>query len=258
MIAYPTLTNAFSVTFLYMEVRPASPDGLLLLNTQLNGPDFVAVAMRGGRAELWYDLGQGPVNITSVQTLTLNAWHSIQVSRSGRNGELMVDDSPPVAGSAPGSFTMLQISSDLYLGASPTPASLPLPLRSLGGFHGCVRALRTARLAATPTDLIGAAVSGRGISECPNLDVCDATRCLNGGTCVNTVDDFQCMCEVGFMGRTCELDLCQLSSPCQNNGVCFAEEVGNSEVQLRCNCSAPFTGQNCTESEFKSKQRRAI
>ena len=69
-LSYPPLTNSFSMTFLYLEVRPASPDGLLLLNTQMGGPDFIAIALRGGRVELWFDLGQGPLRITSLAALS--------------------------------------------------------------------------------------------------------------------------------------------------------------------------------------------
>ena len=249
-LSYPTLTNSFSVTFLYLEIRPSAANGIILLNTQLNGPDFIAIALRGGRVELWYDLGQEAFNITSVEPVTLNAWHSIQVTRSGRDGELMVDSMPAVTGTSPGSFTMLQINSELYLGTAPTPISLPLQLKSLSGFQGCVRQLRTARLTTTPTDLIGDATSGRGITECPDLQTCDTLSCMNGGTCINTIDNFMCECEVGFTGERCEVDLCEVSNPCQNNGVCFAETGGSSGVQLRCNCSAPFTGENCTESKF--------
>lgn len=248
-LAYPPLTNSFSMTFLYLEVRPASPDGLILLNTQLGGPDFIAIAMRGGRVELWYDLGQGPVSIVSGAVLSLDEWHNIQVFRAGRDGELVVDDAPPVTGRSPQFFTLLQISSDLYLGAAPFPPTLPIELRILSGFNGCIRELRTARFVDSPIDLIGDALSGQGIGDCPNVDVCRPQTCSNGGSCFNTIDSFVCQCETGFTGVRCEVDLCVVNSPCQNNGVCYAE-AGGVEDLLLCNCSAPFSGQNCTESKL--------
>lgn len=244
-LSYPALTNSFSMTFLYLEVRPASADGLILLNTQLGGPDFIAIAMRGGRVELWYDLGQGPVSIVSTVSLSLEEWHSIQVSRRGRDGELTVDDAPAVSGRSPRSFTLLQISSDLYLGAAPLPPSLPIELRVLSGFNGCIRELRTARFTTSPVNLISDALSGLGVTECPNVDVCGPQTCSNGGTCFNTIESFLCQCEAGFTGVRCEVDLCAVSSPCQNNGVCYAE----SQDLLLCNCSAPFSGQTCTQSK---------
>ncbi len=236
------------MTFLYLEVRPSSADGLLLLNTQLTGPDFIAIALRRGRVELWYDLGQGAVNITSTEPLALDTWHSIQASRSGRDGMLIVDNATAVTGTSPGSYRLLQISSDLYLGAAPTPLSLPVQLRELYGFQGCVREFRTSRTGTV--DLIGDSTSGRGITECPDLQTCGPESCMNGGTCSNTIDQFTCGCAEGFTGARCEVDICQVSNFCQNNGVCFVEaREGGTELQLRCNCSAPFSGDTCTESE---------
>lgn len=200
--------------------------------------------------ELWYDLGQGAVTIISTTVLSLNEWHSIEVSRSGRDGELTVDGTPSVTGRSPGFFTMLQISSDLYVGVAPTPLTLPFQLRALNGFHGCMRQLRTARFSDPPVDLIADARSGQGVTECPSLDLCSSFTCLNGGTCMNTIESFACECVEGFTGETCEEDLCLTSSPCQNNGVCYKDSSRTGLDTLQCNCSAPFTGQNCTESKL--------
>lgn len=247
-ISFPTLINAFSMTFLYLDIRPASSDGLILLNTQLNGPDFIAIALRGGRVELWYDLGQGAFNITSQVSLSLNEWHTIQVSRSGRVGELMVDDNPSVSGISPGYFTLLQLSSDLYVGGAPMPSSLPVQLRTLSGFRGCVRELREARFVNSRVDLIADARFGQGVTECPNLNLCASNSCQNGGTCVNTLESFTCECAPGFTGGLCEIDICAVSNPCQNNGVCYVDS--EDPTTLLCNCSAPFVGQTCAESKL--------
>ena len=250
-ISYPPLTNSFSRTFLYLEIRPASPDGLLLLNTQLCGPDFIAVAIRAGRVELWFDLGQGAIRIASTVSLTLDDWHSIQVTRSGRDGELVVDDAPPVVGWSPHTFTLLQISSDLYLGSAPLlPPSLPLELRLLGGFRGCVRTLRVTPFVASALDLIADARLIQDVQDCPVVEACNSSTCLNGGSCSNTVEGFVCACEAGFVGARCEVDLCVIQSPCRNNGVCYGVRDTGGVDRLLCNCSAPFSGTNCTESEF--------
>lgn len=248
-LSFPTLTNSFSMTFLYLDIRPASPDGLILLNRQLNGPDFIAIALRGGRVELWYNLGQGVVNITSRDPVSLDEWHTVQISRSGRNGDLMVDDAPSVSGTSPGTFTLLQLSSDLYVGGAPMPSSLPVQLRILSGYHGCVRELRVARFVNSRVDLIPDARSGQGVTECPVLSLCGPDTCQNGGTCTNTVESFVCECAPGFTGGRCEVDLCTVSNPCQNNGVCYVESDNPS--LLLCNCSAPFAGPMCTESKLR-------
>ena len=48
-------------------------------------------------------------------------------------------------------------------------------------------------------------VQGR---NCENdLNMCRSSPCLNGGTCSNSPDSFECMCAPGFNGSTCELTI---------------------------------------------------
>lgn len=235
-----------------MEIRPASPDGLLLLNSQLNGPDFIAIALRGGKVEFWYDLGQGSVTISSTASLTLNEWHTIQVMRNRMDGELLVDSDAPVVGHSPGYYIFLQISSELFLGAAVVPATLPAPLRGLSGYQGCIRELHTGRFR-TAVELITDATHGRGVTQCRNLDICENSTCLNGGACMNTLDSFLCVCPPSFSGRNCETTISPIKNPCLNNGVYYDElavDVVESSV-IRCNCSAPFAGRTCSESEHQ-------
>lgn len=39
--------------------------------------------------------------------------------------------------------------------------------------------------------------------QCASADDCDASACLNGGTCVDKVHSFSCICDVGWTGSTC-------------------------------------------------------
>ena len=61
-------------------------------------------------------------------------------------------------------------------------------------------------------------------------------------------DSFTCVCELGFTGQLCETALCDASNLCQNDGVCYVVDVNGTSVQ-ECNCSLPFGGAICTESE---------
>lgn len=36
------------------------------------------------------------------------------------------------------------------------------------------------------------------------VDECSSYPCQNGGTCVDKINDFICLCRVGFIGTTCE------------------------------------------------------
>ena len=48
--------------------------------------------------------------------MTLNEWHTVRMTRTGRYGTLKVDDGPPVEGRSQGSFTQLTLSLDLFIG----------------------------------------------------------------------------------------------------------------------------------------------
>lgn len=186
--------------------------------------------------------------IRSEGSLTRNEWHSIQVKRSGRNGDLRVDNGPLMQGRALGQFSFLTVESNLYFGAAPIAPSLPLELRTLPSFTGCVRQFRSSEFSSPPVSLISDALFGRGVMECPVLDVCSSITCSNGGTCTNTLDGFLCQCSSGFTGVRCEIDICATNNTCLNNGGCYVERQEGVDV-IRCNCSAPFTGSNCNQSK---------
>ena len=65
------------------------------------------------------------------------------------------------------------------------------------------------------------------------------------GLCVNTPGAWECLCDFGYFGESCQINFCQRESPCQNGGSCLMQGFG----QYSCLCIDNFGGQNCTISE---------
>ena len=36
-----------------------------------------------------------------------------------------------------------------------------------------------------------------------DINECDAEPCMNGGTCTDLINDYQCECSEGFWGKNC-------------------------------------------------------
>lgn len=64
------------------------------------------------------------------------------------------------------------------------------------------------------------------------LNECDSAPCLNGATCTDLVGSYLCSCTKGFQGQNCELNVDDCKpNPCQNGGTCHDLVSGFS-----CSC----------------------
>lgn len=78
--------------------------------------------------------------------------------------------------------------------------------------------------------------------------LCDL--CLNNASCIIHEDtqQLECICAPGFGGTYCdtEIDVCQMSQPCLNNGKCVSDLKRTDGY--RCECVFGYTGDSCEKS----------
>lgn len=95
---------------------------------------------------------------------------------------------------------------------------------------------------------------GRNCSE--NVNECDSSPCLNGGTCQDAVNNYTCICAPLFTGTRCQLtfDPCSfVNNPCLNDGACVVSADGAT-----CECQRGFTGNAASGEKVPDRPRSCI
>ena len=66
--------------------------------------------------------------------------------------------------------------------------------------------------------------------------------CLNGASCRDKTDGFECSCATGWSGTTCadDIDECAITENLCNNGICR-----NTPGSYECYCRPGFSGNHC-------------
>uniref|UniRef100_A0AAR2JRL6 Neurogenic locus notch homolog protein 1 n=1 Tax=Pygocentrus nattereri TaxID=42514 RepID=A0AAR2JRL6_PYGNA len=74
-----------------------------------------------------------------------------------------------------------------------------------------------------------------------NVNECLSNPCVNGGTCRDMTNGYVCSCRPGFTGPNCQTNINECASnPCLNQGTCIDDVAG-----YKCNCLLPYTGELC-------------
>lgn len=76
-----------------------------------------------------------------------------------------------------------------------------------------------------------------------DVDECASVPCMNGGSCVDGIDSYSCVCAAGYSGILCQTDIDECASqPCINGGTCVDDING-----FDCICPIGFAGTICDQ-----------
>nr|XP_019944747.1 PREDICTED: agrin isoform X1 [Paralichthys olivaceus] len=181
-------------------------NGVIFYNGQKSDGkgDFISLSLNNGILEFRYDLGKGPATIRSKEPIQLNVWNTINLERSNRKGEIMVNKKDPVRGEAPKSrknlHVDLNLKETLFVGGAPDYSRLARVAALTEGFKGTIQKII---LMGTPILREENALRSSNIAMFQHHP-CSQDPCHNGGHCTPQLDTYECVCLSGFSGGHCQ------------------------------------------------------
>ncbi|XP_055078833.1 agrin isoform X2 [Periophthalmus magnuspinnatus] len=177
-------------------------NGVIFYNGQKSDGkgDFISLALNNGILEFRYDLGKGPATIRSKQPIQMNVWNTINLERSNRKGEIMVNKKDPVRGEAPNLHVDLNLKESLFVGGAPDYSRLARGAALTEGFKGTIQLIT---LMGTPILREENALRSSNVAMFQDHP-CSQEPCHNGGRCSPQLDAYECVCLSGFSGARCQ------------------------------------------------------
>ena len=148
----------------------------------------MALSLLNGKVIFQFNLGESQVALTSQDSITMDEWHTVSISRRGVAGELVVDDQELVFGRATGRLSSFDLEDRFYLGGHPYYGDVRSEVTARSGFVGCIR-----HLSIRPEydlDLYDDALRLENVGRCEGDEV--GCPCQSGEVCVLRTTDFIC------------------------------------------------------------------
>ncbi|XP_056895685.1 agrin isoform X2 [Takifugu flavidus] len=185
-------------------------NGLIFYNGQKSDGkgDFISLSLHDGILEFRYDLGKGPATIRSREPIRLNVWNTINLERSNRKGEIMVNKKDPVRGEAPNLHVDLNLKESLFVGGAPDYSRLARAAALTEGFKGTIQKIILMGTPIFKEDNILRSSNVATFQEHP----CAQEPCHNGGQCNPKLDTYECVCLSGFSGGHCQSTIYEKSA----------------------------------------------
>ncbi|XP_074109510.1 agrin isoform X2 [Cotesia typhae] len=178
-----------------VEFKTYADNGIILYNQQKNdgSGDFVSLAIVDGYVQFRYNLGNGPVVLTSPERVTMKNFHRITAKRYHKDGVLIFNDGEDIAGQSQGILKSLDLNQDTFIGNMPTNYSRVYDnIGTNKGFLGCIRKLKINRFT---VDLhLGKdkdVLETYRVKQC-HENACANLPCKNGATCQPIFEEDLC------------------------------------------------------------------
>uniref|UniRef100_A0A8D0C5H6 Laminin subunit alpha 1 n=1 Tax=Scleropages formosus TaxID=113540 RepID=A0A8D0C5H6_SCLFO len=141
-----------TATHIVMLFKTFSPNGLLLYLASNGTRDFLSIELVEGKVRLTFELGSGPLTLTSENTYNTGNWYKIALQRNKQKGYLAVMDAyvpserETLEAESPGTASDLNRSDrdPIYIGG--LPQSRPIRRQVVArSYVGCIKNLEIAR-----------------------------------------------------------------------------------------------------------------
>ncbi|KAJ8010618.1 hypothetical protein DPEC_G00076940 [Dallia pectoralis] len=149
VVEKPLRSTSTSIVMLF---KTLSTNGLLLYLASNGTRDFLSIELVEGKARLTFELGSGPLTLTSSKVYNTGSWYKITLQRNKRKAYMavMAADNPSekeiMEAESPGTASDLNRSDldPIYIGG--LPISRPIRRRVLAGSYvGCIKNMEIAR-----------------------------------------------------------------------------------------------------------------
>nr|XP_057941190.1 agrin isoform X4 [Doryrhamphus excisus] len=194
-------------------------NGMIFYNGQKSDGkgDFISLSLNEGFLEFRYDLGKGPATIRSKEPIQLNVWNTINLERSNRKGEIMVNKKDAMRGEAPNLHVDLNLKESLLVGGAPDYSRLARSAALTEGFMGTIQKII---LMGTPILREDNALRSQNLAMFQEHP-CSREPCHNGGRCNPQLDTYECVCLSGYSGGHCQNTIYEKSAGTETEAIAF-------------------------------------
>ncbi|KAJ8374971.1 hypothetical protein SKAU_G00055510 [Synaphobranchus kaupii] len=141
-----------SATHIVMLFKTFSPNGLLLYLASNDAGDFLSIELVEGKVRITFELGSGPLTLTTTKAYNTGNWYKLALQRVERKGYLSVmaayapSDRETVDGESPGPASMLNLSDrdPIYIGGLPSSRAVRRQVVARS-YVGCIKNMEIAR-----------------------------------------------------------------------------------------------------------------